>query len=105
MSDDEQTPVTREDIGKVIWETSRADEGSISATGANIVADAILAKFTVLHPAPVTVPPTLDPEPWILETGWRSDEQAYHPTHGLSRLEPRPGYSQNPADYSPKGMK
>lgn len=33
----------RETLGKVIWEASRADEGTISVTGANIVADAILA--------------------------------------------------------------
>ena len=38
---------TREQVGKVVWETSRADEGSISVTGANIVADAILAAFDV----------------------------------------------------------
>lgn len=36
-------PSDREALGKIIWETSRADEASISATGANIVADAILA--------------------------------------------------------------
>lgn len=30
-------------LGKLIWETSHADEGTISATGANIVAQAILA--------------------------------------------------------------
>lgn len=30
-------------LGRIIWETSRADEATISATGANIVARAILA--------------------------------------------------------------
>ena len=36
--------VTQEsELGRLIWETSQRDEGSISATGANIVADAILA--------------------------------------------------------------
>lgn len=38
---------TQQDVGKVVWETSRWDEGSISVTGANIVADAILASFVV----------------------------------------------------------
>ena len=38
---------TREQVGRVVWETSRVDEGTISATGANIVADAILAAFHV----------------------------------------------------------
>lgn len=35
-------------LGKLIWETSRADEGTISVTGANIVAQAILASDTVV---------------------------------------------------------
>jgi hypothetical protein len=30
-------------IGKIVWDTSRRDEGTISATGANIIADALLA--------------------------------------------------------------
>lgn len=30
-------------LGKLIWETSRADEGTISVAGANIIAQAILA--------------------------------------------------------------
>lgn len=34
---------TEETLGKIIWETSRADEGTISVTGANIVARALLA--------------------------------------------------------------
>jgi hypothetical protein len=33
----------RDELAKTIWETSRADESTISATGANIVADALLA--------------------------------------------------------------
>jgi hypothetical protein len=33
----------RHDLGRLIWETSSNDEQSISATGANIVAAAILA--------------------------------------------------------------
>jgi hypothetical protein len=32
----------REALAEVIWSASRADEGTISATGANVVADAIL---------------------------------------------------------------
>lgn len=47
MSDHEQSPATRYELARVIWETSRLDEGTISATGANIVADVILAKFTM----------------------------------------------------------
>lgn len=35
--------MTRNELAKIIWETSRADESTISAMGANIVADAILA--------------------------------------------------------------
>ncbi len=31
-----------EDLAKIIWNTSRADEGTISATGANKVATALL---------------------------------------------------------------
>jgi hypothetical protein len=34
---------SREALGSVIWHASRADEGTISVTGANIIADAILA--------------------------------------------------------------
>lgn len=34
---------TRDALAELIWTTSRNDEGTISATGANIVADAILA--------------------------------------------------------------
>ncbi|AYN57468.1 hypothetical protein HOU47_gp62 [Arthrobacter phage Constance] len=33
----------REELGRIIWTTSHRDEGTISATGANILADAILA--------------------------------------------------------------
>jgi hypothetical protein len=33
----------RNELGRIIWETSQRDEATISATGANIVADAILA--------------------------------------------------------------
>ena len=32
----------RDELAEVIWTTSRNDEGTISATGANIVADALL---------------------------------------------------------------
>lgn len=32
----------RNQVAKIIWETSRADEGTISATGANIIATALL---------------------------------------------------------------
>ncbi|MFS0885201.1 hypothetical protein [Aeromicrobium sp. 179-A 4D2 NHS] len=39
------TGVEYPDVAKVVWETSRADEGTISATGANHVAKALLAKF------------------------------------------------------------
>ena len=42
-------PATIEDLGEVIWEASRHDESTISFTGANIVARAILAKFDVEH--------------------------------------------------------
>ena len=44
---------SKEEIAKLIWDTSRADESSISCTGANIIANAILATFNV----------TLLPEP------------------------------------------
>ena len=36
----------REALARVIWETSRADESTISVTGANIVADAVIAHFS-----------------------------------------------------------
>lgn len=32
----------KSEIAKLIWETSRADEGTISATGADIIADALM---------------------------------------------------------------
>ncbi|HUX72122.1 MAG TPA: hypothetical protein VMV41_16520 [Cellulomonadaceae bacterium] len=38
----------RKALARVIWNTSRADEGTISATGANHVADAVLA-FLAAH--------------------------------------------------------
>lgn len=38
-----QNEEAREALGQIIWDTSRAGESTISATGANIVADAILA--------------------------------------------------------------
>lgn len=40
-------------LASAIWEASRADEGTISATGANKVAAAIRAKFVVIDPAEV----------------------------------------------------
>jgi hypothetical protein len=39
---------SRDALAKVIWEASRADEGTISATGANIVADALIASGAVV---------------------------------------------------------
>lgn len=42
----------REAIGRLVWETSRADEGTISVTGANIIADAILAAGYRREPEP-----------------------------------------------------
>lgn len=39
------TGVEYSDVAKVVWETSRADEGTISVTGANHVAKALLGKF------------------------------------------------------------
>lgn len=37
----------REEIARIIWETSRADEGTVSALGANIIADALIERFRV----------------------------------------------------------
>ena len=45
---------TRNALAKVIWEASRADEGTISATGANTVADAILASGVVTDVSTLT---------------------------------------------------
>ena len=42
----------------------------------------------------------LDPEPWEFTNGWRSRVQPYPPFLGLSQFSPRPGYSQNSADYA-----
>ena len=39
----EGTPAREARYAKAIWEASRADEGTISATGANIVARAVMA--------------------------------------------------------------
>ena len=39
-----------EALGSLIWHTSRDDESTISATGATIIAKAILAKFNVTEP-------------------------------------------------------
>ena len=37
----------KSDLAELIWKTSQAEEGNISTTGANIIADAILVKFMV----------------------------------------------------------
>lgn len=50
----------RSALGKTIWETSRLDEGSISATGAIIVADAILAAGFRRTTSAIAVPVTID---------------------------------------------
>lgn len=39
---------SRDALAKAIWEASRADEGTISATGANHVADALIASGAVV---------------------------------------------------------
>lgn len=45
-------------LGALIWETSRADEGTISATGASIVAKAILSSdWLAAHDAAAAAPP------------------------------------------------
>lgn len=41
-------PRTTNNLAETIWSTSRADEGTISATGADIVAKAIKEKFVVI---------------------------------------------------------
>lgn len=43
----DESSVTLSELGKTIWEASRADEGTISFTGANNVAETILARFSV----------------------------------------------------------
>lgn len=45
MSEDTE----REALGRIIWKTSRRDEGSISVMGANIVADAIQTEYLSDH--------------------------------------------------------
>lgn len=42
---------SRDALAKAIWEASRADEGTISATGANHVADALIASGAVVDAA------------------------------------------------------
>ena len=42
MSDTKTDRSDEEQLAEVIWAASRADEGTISATGANIVARAVL---------------------------------------------------------------
>ena len=45
---DEQNPVTREELAETMWQS----------TNCYVYADLILAKFTVLHPAPAADAPT-----------------------------------------------
>lgn len=113
MTDLELTPVTREDIAELIWNTSRADESTISATGANIIADAILRVFNVTLPADESIERvsnivkteviddadlvTLDPRPWVDREDSIPICQS-HPDPWTS-WDPRPEYSQNPDDY------
>lgn len=52
----------RADLGKIIWEISHADERSISVTGANIVADAVLAAGYT-KPRTITTPEELEALP------------------------------------------
>ena len=40
--------VSRDALAKTIWEASRADEGTISYLGANVVADALIASGAVI---------------------------------------------------------
>jgi len=59
-------------IAKLIWEASRVDEGSISATGANIIASALVAHGYGKLP--------LDPLPYYVEEadeGQRPDAGRY----------------------------
>lgn len=63
----------REALGRIIWETSRADESTISATGANIVADAILTAGYRLPEPTVAVD-------WEYRCKLRSTDQTFeHP--------------------------
>lgn len=39
--------LTVDELARVIWDASRADEGTISATGANVVARAVVAALAV----------------------------------------------------------
>jgi hypothetical protein len=57
----------------------------------------------ILHPAPVAVPLKLDPKPWMCLACW--DRFVHRPEYGaphMTGFKPRPGYSTDPADYSPK---
>jgi hypothetical protein len=126
---DAQNPVTREELAKALsalyyergndvrtWPEDEAEayrelrwsEGSQAARDViNLKsADAILAAFTVLHPAPVaTEQVKLDPDPMPYRYSDRTRAGVgYHLAHldEGGKLSPRPGYSQNLSDYSPK---
>ena len=85
MSDDEQTPVTREEMAMAIDphafdETVKKSTRNVAAIQWAVrrkwaldAADAILAEFTVLHPVHVTVPPT-DLRPHSRACGIRKHE-------------------------------
>jgi len=73
------------DLGEVIWRTSRADESTISVTGANIVARAILARFRL----PVPVEPNTFNEQVRAERVRqveRGFDQARDDKHGVDHL-------------------
>lgn len=52
----------RSELGNIIWTTSHRDEGTISATGANIIADAIM-DAGYQRPRPISTAEELDALP------------------------------------------
>lgn len=83
----------RERLGEIIWRTSRADEGTISATGANIIADAILAEFPGFRVAPEPVGDVQDALDFLdaLNAESRIEYSDYSALHDLvARITPEP---------------
>lgn len=92
-------PVEARDLGKIIWETSRADEGSISATGADIIASALLASNLIgsARRAPVQSSGKAMPAGTI---SWGEHEQAWR---GYLGRYPGSARAQDPDRIAQRG--
>lgn len=93
LGDPVDAAVDHAELASVIWKASKSDEGTISATGANVVASAVMAHFTVFADGGVVQNIELPPTSATVDPAWAEKARRAIPEHYRSDI---------PAPLAPK---